>query len=176
MGECPGKLWSRQARSDKDAGNRLALKADPASFCHAIAKYQQAVEKSIKGIVASLRDAGELKDTPIGRGHRVDKHVTALVRRGHPQNDIWSKIAGLLRQDRRDLIETLGKLAPRLRLGEKASRNTEYPYQNPDESWRVPCDTDSFDWHRDVWRFRLLAEKIVSEADRIIDAVVVLLH
>ena len=50
--------WLVQAAADMSAGEKLFQQDDPTSYCQAIAKYQQTVEKPIKAMVAAVNDLG----------------------------------------------------------------------------------------------------------------------
>jgi hypothetical protein len=54
----------QQAESDFRAAQRVDNSADPRTRCQAISKYQQSVEKSVKGILDKLYDAGQKKGSP----------------------------------------------------------------------------------------------------------------
>jgi HEPN domain-containing protein len=69
----------QQAISDLEAGQSLFNLQRPDRFCQAISKYQQAVEKAIKGLAAVLHHGGIIKDGP-GRGHPVDNMVSAILK------------------------------------------------------------------------------------------------
>jgi HEPN domain-containing protein len=57
------RAWLRQAQSDRESAERVLDLGDEPTFCHGIAKFQQAVEKSIKALVAALRDHRDLEIT-----------------------------------------------------------------------------------------------------------------
>ena len=73
--------WLGQALADRAAAEReYQANAGAQVWCHAIAKYQQTVEKAIKAIVAGLKEAGFWKGPPIGFAHDVQRHLRWLVR------------------------------------------------------------------------------------------------
>jgi len=139
--------------------------------CHSIAKHQQTVEKSVKAIVAALSERGIIR-VATGFRHTVERLVSALVHLPHsPGNkDLQGRIHGLLNEHHRAEIDALCLLAPkRPDPGQLARRNTEYPYQNADGSWRAPADDGSFR-EAEVDRFRRLAYRIHGGSCRIVSA------
>ena len=171
MPEPPGRLWLNQAHSDLDAARRLFDTDDDSSFCQAISKYQQVVEKSVKAMAAAVRDAG-ISPINTGFAHEVEKIVSALVflPRGKAPTDIRNRISGLLHEGHRSEIRALCALAPkRPGPGELARRNTEYPFQRPDGSWIAPHESGAFELS-DVERFRDLASRISDGSARIVSA------
>src|SRR4051794_11789125 len=71
--------WLSQARADWRAAERFLAAEENAVYCHAIAKWQQTLEKAIKAIVSALHDAGIL-GTGIRAKHDVERYVRVLVR------------------------------------------------------------------------------------------------
>jgi hypothetical protein len=176
MPDAPGCVWLRQACSDLDAGERLRSPPTPAFYCQAVSKYQQAVEKAIKGIVADLQ-AGGVPLVHIGRRedfrHGVRVFAAALIRIPRkPRNaDLPNLLYGLLYPLLGE-IHALDSLVPkRPAAGVLAPRNTEYPYQDRSAGWRAPADPGSFDPQQDVERFRKLAHKTVRDAGKILTAI-----
>ncbi len=172
MGEPPARLWLSQARSDWEAARRLLDLDDDGTFCQAIAKYQQVVEKSVKAIATAIRDAGI---SPISTGftHEIEKLVSSLVHlpRGKGPTNIKDQIKSLLHEGHRGEIRALCALAPK-RPGpdELARRNTEYPYQRPDGSWIAPHERGAFE-SSDIDRFRALASRIFNGSARTVSAI-----
>jgi hypothetical protein len=156
----------RQAESDVRCGNAVFTKTDDSTYCHALAKYQQAVEKGVKSLLHAAADAG-LTATRPRRRHEVSHEVSALIhlanRRG--ADDLATKIHGSLGQDTRGEITALCGFAP----GPDDTRNTEYPYPDDDGSWRSPCDPGSFVID-EVERFRRFAERFLQNARLIVSA------
>jgi HEPN domain-containing protein len=171
MLEPSARLWLNQARSDYRASSRLLDDQDHETYCQAIAKYQQVVEKSVKAIAAAIRDAG-ISPIYTGFTHEVEKIVSALVLlpRGKGPTDIKDRIKALLNEGHRSEIRALCALAPkRPGPGELARRNTEYPFQRSDGSWIAPHDEGAFDLS-DVERFRALATRIIEGSARTVSA------
>jgi len=50
--------WIVQVESDFAVAEILFQKTDATTYCQAIAKYQQTVEKSVKAMVAAVNDLG----------------------------------------------------------------------------------------------------------------------
>ena len=171
MAKASGELWSRQAQSDLDAANRMLDIGDASTYCHALAKYQQSVEKSIKSIITTLRDAGIISKEP-GWSHEVEKDVSALIHLPSSPTirDTQTRIKGLLNDFRRGEIRALCALAPkRPAPGELFRRNTEYPYQKSQDEWTIPSSTDAFTLN-EVRRFEKIAHHICIESSKLITA------
>jgi hypothetical protein len=118
-----------QARADWEAAELLANEEISYSYCRAIAKWQQTVEKPIKAIVACLRDAGILH-IDIGYQHGVERFVSVLIRLPHVTDNrsIQQQLHGFLDQHTRAGIRALDALVPRRpAVGHGPRRNTEYP-------------------------------------------------
>jgi hypothetical protein len=166
--------WLEQAISDRSAAELLADGEDVGRWCHAIAKYQQAVEKAVKAIVAALRE-GRMSFNEIGYRHEVQPFVRILTHvprapraRGRP--DIAGHLSRLLDQRTRDSIRELEALIPKQPpRGELHRRNTEYPFQDARSQWTYPAARDTFS-REEVQRFRDLSHRIADGASRIIAA------
>ena len=167
----PSKPWLAQASSDFHTANLIFERDEERLYCHSIAKYQQAVEKSIKGIAAAVNNVGMQKLSP-GFSHDVGDLVKILMKlpaKRHPS--ISTQILGLFQQSVRNDVRDLGNLAPRRpppRLPYR--RNTEYPFQTGDEIRLAPTDPGTFD-RDEVKRFRDVAYRIVSTAMKIVAAI-----
>ena len=164
--------WLRQAKADLGAASRGHDRTDDSTACHVLAKHQQTVEKSVNAIVAAIDDRGIMTISTRFR-HDVEDLVSSLMRlpRSPNNHDIQNRIHGLFSEHHRDEIKAIGLLAPkRPPPGQLARRNTEYPYQNPDASWRAPADPGSFGT-KDVERFRALATRILDGCFRIVSAI-----
>lgn len=173
MSEAPPSVWLRQANSDRKSIGRILDTSEHWTYCQAIAKCQQTVEKSIKALVAALRERGYLH-IHTGRTHAVEQLVAAMVRlpvRRHATRDIRNHLLHLLDEHRRGEIRAVCHLAPRWpSAGQPFSRNTEYPFQAAAEKWAAPADDGVFGVN-DIRRFRDLAERIYTEAHRLICAI-----
>ena len=120
-------VWLKQALSDRAAGEHL-VRDGSTLWCHAIAKYQQTVEKAIKAIVVAVREA-RIMATRVGYGHSVENFVrphfvSSLRRRPHnPVNlDIARHLSGLLDENTRASIHSLENLIPRQPLAGELHR------------------------------------------------------
>jgi hypothetical protein len=163
--------WLRQAGSDLSIGLLSYDPAEDATMCQAIAKHQQAVEKSVKAIVAGLNDLGIIRSST-GYSHDVEWLVSILVHLPHQAKNkhIQRMIRGLLNEHHRSEIKAICLLAPKKPdPGQLARRNTEYPYQNADGTWRAPVDEGSF-VEKDVERYRQVAARIYEGSTRIVSA------
>ena len=159
-----------QVRSDLEAGKAVLDVAEAATYCQALSKFQQVVEKSIKAMVAALNESG-LSIVNIGSEHYPEKQIDALrlIKRAVSQ-DLLSRIYIIFSGHRLGEVRALCLLAPRFPTsGEAFRRNTEYPYQGPDSSWTAPAAVGSFRLE-EVYRFRNLATEIVPMVARFVQA------
>lgn len=173
MADPPAWVWLTQVDSDWDAARRILVKRQPKTYCQAVARYQQVVEKSICALVAALNEKGMIR-VKFKYTHDVEKYFSAMVRRGRsgqPQ-DIQDRIGALLNESRRGEIRAITALAPkRPAPGELHRRNTEYPFQLNEVTWKAPAEEGSFDFIADVERFRDLAWRIYDGVSRIVSAI-----
>jgi hypothetical protein len=176
VAKASGKVWLIQAKSDLDCAARVFDEKDSATYCHAIAKYQQAVEKSVKGVVAALRDAGILGKGPTYH-HGLEDEITILkLLRPDSKNsrgkDLASRVHRFLDTAIRGELKRVSDLAPRKpSVGETLEpRNTEYPFQRHDGTWTAPADPGAFT-SKEVEEFRRIAGRTVDWAEDIIFAV-----
>ncbi len=66
--------WLYQALADRQAALRFVADEKGTGRCHAIAKWQQTVEKDVKALVSALHDAGNQSsrhDQPVQRVYVV---------------------------------------------------------------------------------------------------------
>jgi hypothetical protein len=156
--------WLLQAEADWQAAERFKADEVGTGRCHALSKWQQTVEKTIKALVSALHDAGIL-GTGVRPTHDVARYVDALIRLPRPvrRQVIQRKLHGLLDQNTRTGISDLGNLAPQY----PPQRNTEYPFQDERGQWTYPAAEGVF--HQDeVQRFRALAYRVLEGARRIV--------
>jgi hypothetical protein len=168
--------WRAQAAADRGAAERerafAAEGSEPPSWCHAVAKYQQAVEKSIKSIVAALRECGVRGIPPIGYDHQVQNHLRLLRRLpgGGAGRSIQSKLKEFLDAQTRNSIRTLENLAPRRpALGDPHLRNPEYPFNVAGGRWTFPAAPDAFSV-AEVKEFQKLMGRVFYYATNIVRA------
>ena len=169
----PAALWVSQANSDRYAATRLYDSADHRTYCQAIAKHQQTVEKSVKAIAAAVGDASiaTVPDVHYYR-HDVDKLVSVLRHLPKPkdQREVVGQIGGLLSEYRRSEIKALCDLAPKKPSpGSLHARNNEYPYETTPGNWTAPALPGAFDSH-EVDRFSHLADAVYEGARKIVSA------
>ena len=159
--------WLNQAIADRNAAESLAADERSTGRCHAIAKWQQTVEKAVKGIVSALHDAGVLQ-SGVRAKHDVERYVALLVRlpRTAGNRTIQQYLHGLLDQATRAGIKALDALAPQF----PAHRNTEYPFEVAGGQWTYPAAKDVFS-SEEVQQFRTIAHRLVDGAGRIISAI-----
>ncbi len=161
------EAWLSQSLSDRQAAERLLGGQEGMGRCHAIAKWQQTVEKSIKAMVSALSDAG-IVGTGVRAKHEVTRYVGVLTRlpRAAGNRPIQQHLHGLLDQDTRLGIKALDDLAPQF----PPQRNTEYPFQDNNGQWTYPAAKDLFS-SEEVKRFRELAHRILNGAGWIVSAI-----
>jgi hypothetical protein len=71
------KAWIVQAESDLIAAQRVHKESEIGTYCQAIAKYQQCVEKSVKAMVAAINELG-IPFHAISRNHNPVREIDAL--------------------------------------------------------------------------------------------------
>ena len=169
----PAHLWLSQAHSDFCAAKRVYQADDDSTYCQAIAKYQQVVEKSVKALATGLQDA---KIAQVSRSHYykhdVERLAQAIRHSLAPKNvnEIHSKVAELFNEHYREEIRILSSFAPhRPPPGAPHQRNTEYPFQNANGDWTAPAIPKSFN-SQEVTRFKDLAVRIWQRCNKIISA------
>lgn len=166
------RAWLRQAQNDRQSAEQVLELGDSSTFCHTIAKSQQAVEKSIKGLVAALRDLRGI-GVEIGWAHSVEwfmRVLTRLPRSNGANQDIQARLRALFDETTRGSIRALERFAPRRPPpGMPPGRNTEYPFFD-EGVWRAPVDSGTFS-RTDVDRFRAVASKVVQGCARAISAI-----
>ena len=166
--------WIAQAAADRAAAERkrsFAERLKAPAWCHTVAKYQQAVEKSIKAIVAALRECGVRGLHPVGYDHRVQNHLRLLRRLpgGGALPTIQRKLQDFLDAATRNSIGNLENLAPRRPApGDPHPRNTEYPF-NAAGDWTYPAASDSFSL-AEVKEFQKLMARVSHYATNIVSA------
>lgn len=171
MGDAGAHLWISQADADWWAASRVLDLRDERSFCQALSKYQQTIEKSIKGIAAGLRDRMQLS-IPIGYKHDVARIASALRRpaKPHEQGNIQHHINRLLTAHVLSEIKAIDELAPRRPApGALHARNTEYPFETIAGEWTTPALRGRFTVH-EVARFQGLARRVYSQSREIVSA------
>ncbi len=71
--------WLYQAMADRQAALRFVAGEKGTGRCHAVAKWQQTVEKAVRALFSALHDAGILGAGVIPR-HEVERYVGTLIR------------------------------------------------------------------------------------------------
>jgi hypothetical protein len=159
--------WLYQAMADRQAAERFVADEAGTGRCHAIAKWQQTVEKAVKALVSALHDAGIL-GASFRPKHEVGRYVRALTRlpRDPANKKIQNHLCDLLDENTRGQIRALDGLVPQ----QRPQRNTEYPFQNVDGRWTYPADEGVFS-QVEVQQFRALAHRVLDGAGRIVSAI-----
>ncbi len=161
----------QQAESDFRAAQRLDNASDARSRCQAISKYQQAVEKSIKGVLDRLHAAG-IARTRSDRTHRVARYAILLsgIPASRNNRDLLNRLRRVFTNSMVDQIGLLDSLVPEYpATGSLAKRNHEYPFQDASGRWRAPSDARAFTVG-EIKRIRYCAEVLVRALRRILDA------
>jgi hypothetical protein len=164
--------WLEQSSADRLAAEKFLADSSGKSRCHAIAKWQQTVEKAIKAVIAALREVGVLA-IEIGYRHEVERFISVLLRlpRAADNKTIQQHLRGLLDESTRSGIRSLDALAPhRPAPGQPPGRNTEYPFRDPQAAWTYPAAAGTFSVE-EIRRYRALAYRISAGAKRIVSAI-----
>jgi hypothetical protein len=164
------QAWMQQAESDLRTARRVDNAGDARTRCQAISKYQQCVEKAVKGVLDKLHLAG-LVCTRSDRNHKVARYASMLT--GFPTT---SRSRHLLNQMRRlftdpviEQIVLLDSLVPEdPASGAFAKRNHEYPFQTVAGDWLAPSDKDAFTVG-ELKRIRSCAAVLVRRLRTILD-------
>jgi hypothetical protein len=164
------QAWMKQAESDFRAAQRLD-NADARSRCQAISKYQQCVEKSVKGVLDRLNHA-RVTNVHSDRSHKVARY--AVVFRNMPRTRDTSGLLDQLARIFTDAvvrqINLLDSLVPEYpAAGALAARNHEYPFQHIATDWRAPSDDDAFS-AGEMRRIRSCAGSLIVALRRILDS------
>lgn len=134
--------WIVQVESDFAAAEMLLVKTNATTYCEAISKYQQTVEKSVKAMAAAVNDLGS--DLTVTASHLPVSEIDGLLRlRRVIDNASVNRLAKIFNQHR-TAVEDLCRLAPRWPDdGESFARNTEYPFIINGE-WTAPAVGKTF--------------------------------
>ena len=134
--------WIVQIESDFTTAELLFVRADETTYCQAISKYQQTVEKSVKAMVAAVNDLGS--DLTVTASHLPVSEIDGLLRlRRMINNASVNRLAKIFNQHRA-AVESLCRLAPRWPDdGKTFARNTEYPFIVNGE-WTAPAVGKTF--------------------------------
>jgi hypothetical protein len=169
------EAWIAQANADYAAAEREREFADSLKepiWCHAVAKYQQAVEKSIKGVVAAFHECGLRGMHPIGHDHRVQNHLRLLRKLpgGWAGATIQRKLRDFLNAAVKNSIQKLESLIPKWPApGAPYLRNTEYPFNTPRGRWTYPAAQRTFS-AAEVKEFQTLTRRVAYTATNIVAA------
>lgn len=170
------EAWILQARSDLAAAQVVFKEGDASTYCQALAKYQQATEKSVKGMVAALNELG-VSQISISGNHNLEHEMNALdaVRRKKPNldNSSVNVINRTLKGYKTDIL-ALSVLAPKLpKPGLVYPRNTEYPFNDASpEGWTAPATPGTYTFeevrkaHRLAWPLHQIAARFASSLRR----------
>ena len=166
-----GLAFVLQGEADRAVGELIATNLNEPS-CHAIAKWQQAVEKCMKGIVAALRDAKVLHQDP-GFDHKVADLTEVLIRlpRASDNRMIHRHLMGMFDPATKAALRSLDALVPRRPpKGRPPVRNTEYPFRSDRNDWLHPASAGVFSKEEEA-RFRAVAHRDAAGAGKIVSAI-----
>lgn len=166
------RLWLSQPHSDLAASGRVLVPTDGSTYCQAISKYQQAVEKTVKALGAALHSSG-IMTLPSKYYYRHDvsemaRAMLPLVMTG--RRAVLPSIQNILHFRAIQDITKLCSLAPaRPQPGTLHPQNTEYPYEISSGHWTYPASPGSFKL-KEVERFRSFSFELYDKCSRIIAA------
>jgi hypothetical protein len=161
----------QQAESDYRAAQRVDINADARTRCQAMSKYQQCVEKSIKGVLDRLNAAGVTNAHSDSR-HHVARYAAVFtnIPRTRQTSDLLNQLARLFTNTVVQQIILLDSLVPEYpAAGALATRNHEYPFQRTTTDWRAPAEVDTFSVG-EMRRVRSCAGALIVGLRRIFDA------
>ena len=165
------QAWMQQAESEFRTAQRVDNDADARTRCQAISKYQQCVEKSVKGVLDKLHDAG-VTHARSDRRHQVARYAAVFTNlpRTRQTSDLLDQLARLFTDSAVRQIDLLDSLVPEYpAVGVLAARNHEYPFQKAAVDWRAPSDEDAFT-NGEIRRIRSCAGSLIAGLRRIFDA------
>jgi hypothetical protein len=166
------QAWMQQAESDYRAARRVDNNADPRTRCQAISKYQQCVEKSVKGVLDRLNTAG-ITNAHSDSRHHVARYAAVFInvpRTARQASGLLNQLASLFTNTIVEQIVLLDSLVPEYpAAGALAGRNHEYPFQVTAADWRAPSDEDAFT-AGEMRRIRSCAGTLIRGLRRIFDA------
>ncbi len=165
------QAWITQAKSDWRTALLLAAEADD---CQRVAKYQQAVEKSVKALAVALTRAGIVAYN-VGSAHDVAR-IASSIQAAAPAwsrqyKDLKRQLAKAFARHHLESIKQLDAIVPQYPAkGQLARRNSEYPFQQvAGDTWCVPCGPSTFS-KGDVKRYEATAKTVVDVADKLVTA------
>ncbi len=165
------EAWLLQATSDFAAAKAVFDKADASTYCQSIAKYQQTVEKSVKGMIVALSEQG-ISSIPISHNHELTHEINSLnsLRRTGLKfydKNLVDKISATLNKGKAQ-VKWLSDLAPMGPKDKTYFKNTEYPFSDASpDGWAAPASSGSFSV-TDVTMAYNLAQKLHKKANDII--------
>ncbi len=165
------QAWMQQAESDFRAAQRVDNDADARTRCQAISKYQQCVEKSVKGVLDKLHGAG-VTNARSDRSHKVARYAAVFtnIPRTRQTSGLLNQLARLFNDTVVEQINLLDSLVPEYPAARTlAARNHEYPFQVTVADWRAPCDEDAFA-AGELKRIRNCAGALIVGLRKILDA------
>jgi hypothetical protein len=162
-----GEIWLRQALSDLECAKLLETK--PELRCHAVAKYQQTLEKGIKALAVAINDNTAAQIT-IRFNHDVETYINVMQHMPLSRNsNVPQRLRSLFNARDLSILHDLIAQAPRRSApGENYARNTEYPFQNASREWISPCDEGVYS-EDEIRMWARLTSKTVREITRLVD-------
>jgi hypothetical protein len=164
----PFNCWFLQALSDFECAEILYRNRARLAPCHAVAKYQQSVEKGVKALACWVMETYPAIELRIGFEHQVNRLISQ-IRSLSLKHDTQALVAlkSFLESHQRSEIEALMSLAPkRPASGARPQRNTEYPFRDANDVWLSPCEPTAFS-DNDLDRYRAIADVTLKKANEI---------
>ena len=165
------QAWMQQAESDFRTAQLVDVDADTRTRCQAISKYQQCVEKCVKGVLDKLHASG-VTNARSDRSHHVARYAavfTSIPRTGQT-GDLLNQLARLFTHNVVAQINLLDSLVPQYpKASALAARNHEYPFQQTVTHWRAPAEEDAFS-AGEIKRIRHAAGSLIIGLRKIHDA------
>lgn len=169
------QAWLAQAASDLKASEVLLRERNESLHCQCVAKYQQAVEKSVKGLATAVNRLGKIQ-VSVGYSHPVERIASTLLKSAwdFPQG-LNSGLQVTFSRYYGD-IRALDEFAPRRPPpGQPHQRNTEYPFEDGAGNWTHPAAAGRFT-QQEVDRFRKVATDVNMKCNQLVFAVDVILR
>ena len=159
-----------QAASDYRAAQRLDTN-DPTTWCQAISKYQQCVEKSMKGVLHRPNEA-RVTNHPFKGRHEVAQfaEVFAAAPQSRDSRALLNRLTAIFNEDVVQQVRALDALVPAYpKQGERTKRNHEYPFEESASGWRAPAERETFG-EKEMRGFRRCAGRLMNGLPPIVEA------
>lgn len=175
------EAWILQAKSDLTAAKNVLKENDASTYCQALAKYQQVVEKSVKGMVAALNELG-ISQPSISGKHTLEHEINGLdaLRRKPDLDKASINVVDKVIVGYKNDIISLCRLAPSGPKNNANSKdklylkNTEYPFNEglAEGEYIAPAALDTFtieevkQAYQVIWSLHHMAVRFTSSLRR----------